>query len=235
MSTRNPSTTESLKSQMTSRGTTARYRHLLLVTLMAWSAWSGMTFADVQTDEKSDVPVQIRLGTSMGDIVVELNVQKAPQTCKNFLSYVEKGFYDDTLFHRVIADFMIQGGGFNRQMKKKQTGAPIRNEWRNGLKNKRGTIAMARLGGQPDSATCQFFINLQDNPGLDQPRDGAGYAVFGHVVQGLAVVDQIGAATTTQRGRYRDVPTEPIILEKVTRIDSAEQESSSDEHRSSAR
>lgn len=177
----------------------------------------------VVTAAQGQEPVtkQVKMHTSIGDIVIELNTQKAPVSCENFMDYVKKGFYDDTIFHRVIPNFMIQGGGFTSDMRKKRTDPPIRNEWTNGLKNKRGTIAMARLGGRPDSATCQFFINVQDNPGLDQPRDGAGYAVFGKVVEGLDVVDKIKAVPTRSRGGHRNVPVEPVVIKQVVPVDEA--------------
>ena len=161
----------------------------------------------------------VKMQTSLGDIVIELNRQKAPVTCENFMRYVNKGFYNGTIFHRVIPNFMIQGGGFTSDMQKKEADPPIRNEWTNGLKNTRGSIAMARLGGRPDSATCEFFINVQHNPGLDHPRDGAGYAVFGHVVEGLEVVDRIKVVRTTFRGASRDVPTEPVVIKQIVGLD----------------
>jgi peptidyl-prolyl cis-trans isomerase A (cyclophilin A) len=162
---------------------------------------------------------RVLIKTSLGDIVLELNRTKAPITVLNFLNYVDKGFFDSTIFHRVIPKFMIQGGGFTIAMEQKEGNQPIQNEWKNGLKNKRGTIAMARLGGQANSATSQFFINLVDNAGLDQPRDGAGYAVFGIVVEGMDVVDKIALVKTQTVGMYGDVPVEPIVVEKVIRLD----------------
>ena len=167
--------------------------------------------------------VYVLMTTGKGEIVLELDRQKAPVTVANFQSYTDKEFYDGTIFHRVIKDFMIQGGGFKPGMEKKSADKTIANEWRNGLKNKRGTIAMARLGGQPDSASSQFFINVKDNPGLDQPQnDGAGYAVFGMDVAGMKAVDAIRMVQTGEHGTYRDVPVEDVVIQKVRRIEQAD-------------
>ena len=163
--------------------------------------------------------VYVRMTTSVGAIELELDRARAPVTVKNFLTYVDKGYYHGTIFHRVINGFMIQGGGFDAAMQKKETGAAIANEWKNGLKNFRGTIAMARLGRQPDSATSQFFINVNDNASLDQPRDGAGYAVFGKVVGGMDVVDRIRLVKTQRQAGHGNVPLTPIVIEKTERID----------------
>ena len=155
---------------------------------------------------------KVKLQTSMGDIVIELDEQKAPITCANFLTYVKEGFYDQTIFHRVIAKFMIQGGGLTAEMKPKPSLAPIKNESSNSLKNDRGTIAMARTAA-PDSATCQFYINLVNNNRLDfVPPAQQGYAVFGKVVEGMDVVDKIGVVQTTSRAGNNDVPVEPITI-----------------------
>ncbi|MDX2116601.1 MAG: peptidylprolyl isomerase [Planctomycetota bacterium] len=155
----------------------------------------------------------ILLSTSKGDITIQLDAQKAPVSSKNFVEYVNAGHYDGTIFHRVINGFMIQGGGYTPDMKQKKTNAAIANEWRNGLKNKRGTIAMARLGGNPDSATCQFFINVVDNDFLDRPQpDGAAYAVFGAVTQGMEVVDAIKAVKTGVKSGMGDVPVEAVVI-----------------------
>jgi peptidyl-prolyl cis-trans isomerase A (cyclophilin A) len=176
--------------------------------------------AQAATPSDDAASVHVLMKTSKGEIVLELNPAKAPETVANFLRYVDKKFYDGTVFHRVIGNFMIQGGGFTAEMEKKQTDPPVENEWQNGLKNARGTISMARLGGRPDSATSQFFINVVDNKFLDEPqRDGAAYAVFGKVVAGMDVVDKIKAVETKTAGAYRDVPVEPIVIEQVTRID----------------
>jgi len=160
---------------------------------------------------------RVRLLTSMGEIVLALDADKAPKTVDNFLGYVKNGFYDGTIFHRVIDGFMIQGGGFNRDFDKKMTRPPISNEADNGLKNDRGTIAMARTG-DPHSATAQFFINVKDNPNLNhtaKSQRGWGYTVFGRVVEGMDVVDRIRVVATTTRGYYRDVPVEPVIIESA--------------------
>lgn len=165
-------------------------------------------------------PVQaetVRLTTSAGDIVLDLDRAKAPKTVDNFVQYVKSGFYNGTIFHRVIDGFMIQGGGMTPDMREKSTRPPIVLESRNGLSNVRGTIAMARTA-IPDSASAQFFINVQDNPGLDQvnARDGEGYAVFGHVVDGMDVVDKIKAAPTGTRAGQQNVPLQPILIKKAT-------------------
>ena len=161
---------------------------------------------------------KVRLATSLGDIVVELDKDKAPKTVDNFVSYVKAGHYDGTIFHRVIENFMIQGGGMKPDMSEKTTRAPIPLESRSGLSNVRGTIAMARTM-DPNSATAQFFINVKDNANLDQPnaRDGNGYAVFGKVVEGMDVVDKIRAAPTDSRGPHQNVPVTPITI-KTARV-----------------
>ena len=157
----------------------------------------------------------VKLETSMGNIVIELNEQAAPVTVKNFRGYVAEGFYDGTIFHRVIPGFMIQGGGFTTEMGKKETRAAIVNEADNGLKNERGTIAMAR-GGDPDSATCQFFINHRDNGPLNYVENiNPGYAVFGKVIEGMDVVDAIASVVTTTRMGYNDVPVEPVVIKSA--------------------
>ncbi|MEW5879347.1 MAG: peptidylprolyl isomerase [Pseudomonadota bacterium] len=155
---------------------------------------------------------RVVLSTSEGDITLELNPAKAPKSVENFLAYVKGGHYDGTIFHRVIDGFMIQGGGFTPDMKQKPTRAPIPLESKNGLKNERGTIAMARTS-VPDSATSQFFINVVDNPRLDYPNpDGNGYAVFGKVVAGMDVVDKIRAVATTSVGGHQNVPAKPVLI-----------------------
>jgi len=170
----------------------------------------------------SETYAYVRMTTSLGDIYIELNRSKAPITVENFLRYTDKGFYDGTIFHRVIGNFMIQGGGFTKELAQKQTDPAIKNEWRNGLRNRRGSISMARLGGQADSATSQFFINVQDNASLDTARDGAAYAVFGQVIKGMDVVDKIKAVKTTARAGHQDVPEEPVVIVSVKRADPAE-------------
>jgi len=167
-----------------------------------------------RTDQQEEKFVYFQMTTSLGEIYLELDNEHAPISTANFLSYVEDSYYDGTIFHRVIPTFMIQGGGFTEDMKQKKTKDPIQNEWTNGLKNTRGTIAMARTS-VPDSATSQFFINVTDNGSLDQPRGGAAYAVFGRVVKGMDTVDKIRAvATRTKRG-MGDVPIETVMIEKV--------------------
>ena len=154
----------------------------------------------------------------MGTITLELDAEKAPETVANFAKYAKDGHYDGTIFHRVIDGFMIQGGGFTKDMNQKQTRAPIRNEAMNGLKNKRGTIAMARTM-VVDSATSQFFINLVDNEFLDFQNptpQGFGYAVFGKVTKGMEVVDAIAKVQTGNRGMHQDVPVKPVVIKKVT-------------------
>ncbi len=169
---------------------------------------------------------RVKLTTTLGEIVLELDAAKAPVTVDNFLRYVEEGFYNGTIFHRVIKDFMIQGGGFTPEMDKKEKGLheSVINEWENGLKNTRGTVAMARLGGDPDSATAQFFINVVDNPFLDKPqRDGAAYCVFGKVVSGMDVVDKIRNAKVVKHPKYPSprpvTPDPPVIIESATILD----------------
>ena len=156
--------------------------------------------------------------TSKGEIRIELFADKAPASVENFVAYARSGFYDGTIFHRVISHFMIQGGGFTADMAKKATREPIANEAANGLSNKRGTIAMARTN-QPHSATSQFFINVQDNMNLDysgQTSSGSwGYAVFGRVTSGMEVVDEIRFVQTATLGQYSDVPVDPVVIERV--------------------
>ncbi len=157
----------------------------------------------------------VKLETSMGNIVIELNEQAAPVTVKNFLGYVEESFFDGTIFHRVIPGFMIQGGGFTTEMEQKETREPIINEAANGLKNERGTIAMARTN-DPNSATCQFFINHRDNGSLNYVENGnPGYTVFGKVTEGMDVVDAIASVVTTTRMGYNDVPVEPVVIKSA--------------------
>lgn len=162
----------------------------------------------------------IRFTTNMGVFDVELNEAAAPKTCENFLSYVRSGFYNGTIFHRVISGFMIQGGGFEPGLKQKQTKAPIENEANNGLKNDKYTIAMARTN-EPHSATSQFFINVADNDFLNHTSPtsrGWGYAVFGKVVSGTDVIDAVARVRTASRSWYGDVPVEDVVMEKVEEI-----------------
>ena len=161
--------------------------------------------------------MQVRITTSMGNILLELEEKKAPNTVKNFIEYIESGHYNGTIFHRVVEDFVIQGGGLDSSMKEKPTRGPIRNEANNGLSNLFGTIAMARTP-EPHSASAQFFINTTDNAFLDFTRetdDGWGYCVFGKVIEGLEVVEQIEEVSTTTRNGFQDVPEEIVLIEKV--------------------
>jgi cyclophilin family peptidyl-prolyl cis-trans isomerase len=160
------------------------------------------------------------IDTSMGPIKAELYQDKAPITVKNFLTYSTEKFYEGTIFHRVKDGFMIQGGGLLPDLKEKPTRDPIRNEAGNGVSNKRGTLAMARTS-QPDSATAQFFINLTDNTFLDRAKDpkGAGYAVFGKVIDGMDVVDKIAAVEVAERGPHEAVPTQDVIIKSVRRVE----------------
>ncbi len=170
-------------------------------------------FAGIAAAEGKKNPV-VTMETSLGTIQIELFEKEAPASTGNFLDYAKSGFYNDTIFHRVIAGFMIQGGGFTTEMKQKTTKAPIKNEAANGLKNDRGTIAMARTSA-PDSATAQFFINVVNNNMLNRPNpDGAGYAVFGKVVSGMDVVDKIAAVKTVRRG-FPDVPETTVVIKSV--------------------
>ena len=162
----------------------------------------------------------ILMTTTVGPMTLELDADNAPKTVENFLSYVSSGFYDDTIFHRVINNFMVQGGGFTADMEQKATQAPIENEANNGLKNALGTIAMARTQ-DPHSATAQFFINVQDNDFLNHTGEnmqGWGYAVFGKVTEGEDVLDKIRCVQTGSQAGHQDVPVEPIIIESVTII-----------------
>jgi peptidyl-prolyl cis-trans isomerase B (cyclophilin B) len=160
----------------------------------------------------------VTMSTSLGDIRIELNAEKAPITTQNFVDYVSDRFYDGLIFHRVIPGFMIQGGGFDPQMKQKKTKSPIKNEATNGLKNTTGTIAMARTN-VVDSATAQFFINVKDNDFLNHTSpsaDGFGYAVFGQVVEGMDIVRAIEKVGTSNRGMHQDVPVEAVIIQSMT-------------------
>jgi peptidyl-prolyl cis-trans isomerase A (cyclophilin A) len=156
------------------------------------------------------------VSTSLGDFTVELDAEKAPITVANFLSYVDKAFYDGTVFHRVIPDFMVQGGGFTADMAQKKTDAPIKNEAQNGLENVRGTLAMARTS-DVNSATAQFFVNLKDNDFLNNGSRDFGYAVFGRVASGMDVVDKIAKVRTATRGGQQDVPAEPVVIKSIRR------------------
>ena len=160
----------------------------------------------------------MKIKTNLGSFTLELDEEKAPISSKNFKDYVEKGFYNGTIFHRVIDGFMIQGGGFDSDMSQKETDSPIKNEASNGLKNEKYTVAMARTS-IPDSATSQFFINTSDNSFLDYPgQDGAGYCVFGKVVDGVGVVIKIGKLATTNRSGMSDVPIKRVTIKSITKL-----------------
>ena len=161
--------------------------------------------------------MKVKLTTSMGPIVIQLDKEKAPISTENFVKYVESGHYNGTIFHRVIDNFMIQGGGFNKDMSQKPTQAPIKNEAMNGLKNENYTVAMARTGVR-DSATAQFFINIKDNEFLNysgESQQGWGYAVFGKVVEGKETVDKIKKVATGNASGHQNVPTAPVVIEKA--------------------
>ena len=165
-----------------------------------------------------DMPPVVELDTNMGAIVIELNEEKAPKTVENFLNYVKSGQYDGTIFHRIIDGFMIQGGGMDAEMNEKPTNAPIENEADNGLKNDKGTIAMARTQ-DPHSATSQFFINVKDNDFLNHSgknMQGWGYTVFGKVTSGMDVIDKMRGVPTGRFGMHADVPKEPVVINSAT-------------------
>jgi cyclophilin family peptidyl-prolyl cis-trans isomerase len=179
--------------------------------LLASQAPAAAPPAAAPTPSPSPTGPVVSLVTSLGEIRVALRPDQAPITVDNFLKYVKAGHYNGTIFHRVIPNFMVQGGGMDVKMVEKPTRAPIRNEAKNGLRNRRGTIAMARTN-DPHSATAQFFINVKDNHRLDFGIGGAGYAVFGEVIEGMDVADRIVAVPTTTRGGMADVPVTPVIL-----------------------
>ena len=170
---------------------------------------------EAQPEPKTDPKPKVKFSTNMGDFIVELDAEKAPVTVKNFMAYVDGGFYANTIFHRVISNFMIQGGGFTADMNKKTTQAPIVLEARNGLSNLRGTIAMARTNN-PNSATSQFFINVQNNRNLDS--FGGGYAVFGKVIEGMETVDKIRNVQTAPKAGHRNVPVDTVVIKSATRL-----------------
>lgn len=197
--------------------TSSRTAHHLLLVLFSALLISSPVMAGSDTSEQP-LP-QVRMETSEGVIEIRLRPDVAPETVENFLDYVESGFYQGTVFHRVIPGFMIQGGGFDRDLNRKDTSSPIQNEASPTLKNLRGTIAMARTG-QPHSATSQFFINVVDNPYLnasDNPKKW-GYAVFGKVTEGMGVVDAIARKKTGYSGGMGDVPVDPITIQNITVI-----------------
>ncbi|SFE71913.1 peptidylprolyl isomerase [Paracidovorax wautersii] len=184
-------------------------------TALALAATALAATFSIASAESAQAAPKVRLATSMGDIVVQLDPAKAPRTVENFLAYVKEKHYDGTVFHRVIDGFMIQGGGFTPDMQQKPTRAPIPLEANNGLKNEPYTIAMARTSN-PDSATAQFFINVKDNAMLNANGEGNGYAVFGKVISGTDVVDKIKAVETTSRGMYQNVPATPVVIRSAT-------------------
>lgn len=194
-------------------------KHLILSLFMFLPALASAQPAESTPSNpfEKELPTVI-IHTSKGDIKIELYDDQAPVTVKNFLDYARKGYYDGTVFHRVIPGFMIQGGGFDAELTPKPTEAPIKNEADNGLTNERGTLAMARTN-DPDSATAQFFINVTDNPALDhrgkQSGRTWGYAVFGRVIEGMDVVDEIRFVPTEARGPHQDVPVEPVVIERA--------------------
>ncbi len=185
-----------------------RRRFLLVVSGLMLASSLSITHA-------ADAP-RVLLKTSMGEMVVELNPEKAPKTVENFLQYVKSGHYSGTIFHRVIENFMIQGGGFDKDMKQKPADAKVENEAKNGLKNDAYTVAMARTS-DPHSASAQFFINTKDNDFLNYPgQDGWGYTVFGKVVKGKEVVDKIKAVPTANSGMHGNVPTTPVVIQSIS-------------------
>ncbi|MEX0731941.1 MAG: peptidylprolyl isomerase [Aquisalimonadaceae bacterium] len=192
----------------------------LIKTLMAMALagmLSGTVAAQAETSDsrEGDAPMVV-FETNYGNITLEMLSDEAPVTVENFLQYVDDGFFDGTIFHRVIPGFVIQGGGFTEDMNQKETRAPIKNEADNGLKNSRGSLSMARTQ-QVNSATSQFFINLKDNAFLDHGTRDFGYAVFARVIEGMDVVDKIAGVNTGNRGMHQDVPVEPVVVEKASR------------------
>ncbi|VAX08052.1 Peptidyl-prolyl cis-trans isomerase PpiB [hydrothermal vent metagenome] len=185
----------------------------LLTRLLIISLLTLGWFSSVQAES-----TRVLIKTSMGNIELELDGAKAPESVKNFLAYVDSGFYNGTIFHRVMAEFMVQGGGFTTDFKRKKTNAPVKNEAKNGLKNNRGTVAMARTR-PPHSATAQFFINHVNNHTLNYPaNDGWGYAVFGKVTKGMDVVDKIAAVPTGTQNGMRNVPNTAVIINSISRL-----------------
>jgi len=184
-------------------------KHFMHVALLALLG----TATTLPAQDKNPIVI---MDTSHGKVVVELFADKAPVTAKNFLQYADDKHFDGTIFHRVIADFMIQGGGMEPGLKEKKGRAPIKNEAGNGLSNERGTLAMARTN-DPDSATAQFFINVKDNKFLDRSNSSAGYAVFGKVIDGMDVVDKIRRVETASRGGHDDVPKQDVVIRSVRR------------------
>lgn len=185
------------------------------------ATWAQTLSQTNQDNSSMSTAPRVKLDTTAGEIIIELNATEAPVSTENFLTYVRDGFYDNTIFHRVIDGFMVQGGGFEPGMKQKTTGAPIENEANNGLKNDKYTLAMARTN-DPHSATAQFFINVANNDFLNHTAptaQGWGYAVFGKVVEGQDVVDQIRGVKTGNSGFHQNVPTEDVVIEKATIVE----------------
>jgi peptidyl-prolyl cis-trans isomerase A (cyclophilin A) len=184
-----------------------------LMTMFAGVALSGAVLAAAPA---APATPQVEIKTTMGDIVVELDHDKAPKSVDNFLAYVKAGFYKGTIFHRVIDGFMIQGGGFDEKLKQKKTNKPVPIESQNGLTNSKYSLAMAR-SGDPNSATSQFFINVEDNDALNYPgRDGFGYTVFGKVVKGQEVVDKIKGVLVDDKGSFQNIPVIPVVVKSAT-------------------
>jgi peptidyl-prolyl cis-trans isomerase B (cyclophilin B) len=186
-----------------------------LIIFMMLFLTSTLSFAT--ENNMSDTQTKVKLTTTLGEIIIQLNTEKAPVSSANFLTYVNEGFYNGTIFHRIIPDFMAQGGGFDIKFDQKAVHAPIKNEANNGLKNTRGTLAMARTN-DPNSATAQFFINYKDNSFLNhtsQTSSGWGYAVFGEVIEGMDVVDAMAKQATSNRGGHENVPKTDIVIEKA--------------------
>ncbi|MEI6270186.1 MAG: peptidylprolyl isomerase [Methylococcaceae bacterium] len=186
-----------------------------IILFMMLSLTSTLSFSTEKT--MSDTQTKVKLTTTLGEVIIQLNTEKAPISSANFLTYVNEGFYNGTIFHRIIPDFMAQGGGFDTSFNQKAVHASIKNEANNGLKNTRGTLAMARTN-DPDSATAQFFINYKDNSFLNhtsQTSSGWGYAVFGEVIEGMDVVDAMAKQATSNRGGHENVPKTDIVIEKA--------------------
>lgn len=184
------------------------FKKILICIMTAFTCFTQIALANPQ----------VEFETSLGKFIVELDPKAAPVSTSNFLQYVKAGYYDGTVFHRVIDGFMVQGGGYDQDMKERETRAPIKLEAQNGLKNARGTIAMARTAN-PNSATSQFFINVVDNQSLDYPNpDGNGYAVFGKVIQGMETVDKIRVVPTTSYGPFQNIPASPVIIRSAKQI-----------------
>ena len=193
----------------------------MLKTLVYLILFLSTTLSFATEKNMSNTHTKVKLTTSLGEFVIQLEDEKAPVSAANFIAYVKQGFYNGTIFHRVIPGFMAQGGGFDAAFKQKDTNAPIKNEADNGLKNKRGTLAMARTN-DPNSATAQFFVNYKDNSFLDHTGptpSGWGYAVFGEVTEGMDVVDSMAKQATGNRGMHQDVPKTDIVIEKAEIIE----------------